>query len=171
MKHKACLTALLGLFATGALAVDLNTDALKAMQQEGLDIVEQAKSWQSFELDVGEGGQCLQIAGPPNKVGANIVLRNCNKNAKNQQWTFDEDSRLVSHGDTCIGVAGNAGKPGANVVTQECSGQNHQKWRLDAQNRLHNELKKCLQAAGKPGEPSGNVISQNCGGSPNQVWK
>lgn len=171
MKHMALFSSLLALAAAGALAVDLNTDALKTMQKQGQEIVERAKDWQSFELDAGEGSKCLQIAGPPDKVGANVVLRKCNQNASNQQWTFDGESRLVSHGDTCIGVGGNANKPGANVVNQECGGDKSQRWQLDGQNRLHNELNKCLQATGKPGKPAGNVISQNCNGSPNQVWK
>ncbi len=170
MKHTLGLSVFFLLAGTAAQAIDLNTDALKTMQQQGHEIVEKAESqdWRSFRL---EGGQCLQIAGAVDKVGANVVLRDCNASAKVQQFSFDDQGRLVSHGGTCLGVGGDANQPGANALMQKCGGQNFQKWRLDPQSRLHNQLNKCLHAAGAPGQPTGNVISQNCSANANQVWK
>ncbi|MFV8816975.1 ricin-type beta-trefoil lectin domain protein [Haliea sp. E17] len=170
MKLTVCLSSLFVFVASGAMAIDLNTDALKTMQQQGQEIVAQAQQaqWRSFALD---GDMCLQMAGTPDKVGASMVVRKCNASAKNQQFSFDDQGRLATQGGVCVGVAGDASKPGANALTQACGGQAFQKWRIDEAGRLHNNANKCLLAVGKPGEPTGNVVSSNCNASPNQVWK
>jgi hypothetical protein len=168
MKYAYICAGLLAAYLPQAGAVDLNTDALKKMQQEGHKIVEESKQWRSFSL---HNGQCLQVGGPPDKVGANLVIRDCNPKANSQKWRFDEQGRLTSFGGTCVGVAGDATKPGANAVMQACGGAKFQSWKHDGKQRLVNGLDNCLQAAGKADAPSGNVVTANCSGSPNQVWK
>ncbi|MEE4144306.1 MAG: RICIN domain-containing protein [Halieaceae bacterium] len=163
MKYAYISAALLAAYLPNASAVDLNTDALKTMQQEGHKIVEASKNWRSFTL---HNGQCLQVGGAPDKVGANLVIRDCNPKANSQKWQFDDKGRLASFGGTCVGVAGDA-----NALMQACSGEKSQQWKHDGKQRLVNGLKQCLQAAGKADAPSGNVVTATCSGSPNQVWK
>lgn len=168
MKHAYFCAGLLAAYLPHATAVDLNTDALKTMQQQGHKIVEESRDWRSFSL---ANGQCLQVGGPTDKVGAKLLLRKCNARSDNQKFRFDEQGRLASVGGTCVGVAGDANKPGANAVMQACGGASFQGWKQDGNKRLVNGLGKCLQAAGKPEEPNGNVITNNCNQAANQVWK
>lgn len=168
MKYASLGAALLALSTPFAGAVELNTDTLKTMQEQGHEIVAQEEAYRSFRAS---GDRCMQIAGPTDKVGANLGLSSCKADAKNQELRFDEKSRLVSRGGTCVGVAGDPAKQGANVVMQECSGDKTQTWKLDGDNRLSNGMNKCLQARGKPDSGKGNVVSANCGKAANLVWE
>ena len=152
----------LGLWISAANAVDLNTDALKKMQQEGHKIVEEQGALLTLRL---ANGNCLAAAGKPGQVGANLVVQKCDDNASAQKWQFDQQGRLVSHGGTCVGIAGNASKHGSNAQLQECAGNPQQKWSHDKQGRLAGHKGLCLQATG------GNVMAANCGKSPSQKWR
>ena len=153
---------ILGLWVGSAGAVDLNTDALKKMQQEGHKIVEEERGKRMFRL---ANGNCLAAGGTPGQAGASVVAQKCNDKANPQKWSFDDNGRLVSHGGTCVATAGNATKPGTNAVLQKCAGNAQQKWSLDKQNRLAGRAGLCLQANGS------NVVAAACSGANNQKWR
>ncbi|TGD73307.1 hypothetical protein E4634_09725 [Mangrovimicrobium sediminis] len=172
MKHATLATLAFAVSVTvsapAALAVDLNTTALKTMQQQGHQLLEEAQDWRHFEL---KSKRCMQIAGGVSAVGANLVFRPCNATAQTQEFRFDDKGRLVSRGDTCVGVQGNALKLGASAIMQACDDSKAQQWELDDKNRLVNKDERCLQATGKPEQKQGNMILTKCSGSPNQVWE
>jgi hypothetical protein len=161
-KHGFIAAGILGLCMGTAHAVDLNTDALKKMQEEGDKIIAQEKGFQMLRL---ANGNCLTAGGKPGQAGANVVVQKCNDKANLQKWSFDDQGRLVSHGGTCVGTAGNATKPGTNAVLQNCAGNPQQKWALDKQGRVAGRSGLCLQANG------GNVVAAACSGAANQKWQ
>ncbi len=161
-KHGFIAAGILGLCLGNAHAVDLNTDALKKMQQEGHKILEEEQGARMLRID---DGNCLAAGGKPGQVGASVVTQKCNDKANPQKWSFDDQGRLVSHGGTCVATAGNATKPGTNAVLQKCAGNAQQKWSLDKQNRLAGRSGLCLQANGN------NVVAAACSGAKNQKWR
>ena len=167
MKHAYLIAALTAVYLTGAGAVEFNTDALKAMQEEGHKIVEESKGLRAFKLPTGK---CLHVAGDVAKPGANLVIQNCNPNLNNQKWRFDDQGRLVNQGGKCVGMAGDPSKPAANALMQNCVAAKAQQWKQDGKKRLVNGLNKCLHAVGDAKTPGGNVAVVNCNASPNQVW-
>ncbi len=163
LKKLGFITAgVLGLCMGTANAVDLNTDALKKMQEEGHKIIEEETGARMLRL---ENGNCLAAGGKPGQQGANVVAQKCNDKANPQKWSFDDQGRLVSHGGTCVATAGNATAPGTNAVLQKCAGNAQQKWSLDKQNRIAGRAGLCLQANG------GNVVAAACSNSSNQKWR
>jgi hypothetical protein len=159
MKQTYLVVGFLALCAANAAAIDLNTDAMKKMQQEGHKIIEEEEKRQqgqrAFKLP---NGQCLQAA------GANVVHRKCNGNAGNQKWRLDGKGQLIGHDSNCVGAAGGGKQPGANVVLQKCNGSAGQKWKLDGAKRLANQHGMCLQPNGN------NVVTAVCSNAPIQKW-
>ena len=155
MKQTYLLAGLLGLCATGATAIELNTDAMKKMQAEGHKIVEQQQGARLLKLP---NGQCLQAA------GANVVGAKCNGKASNQKWHFDDKGRLANQEGGCVSAQGGGNKPGANAIIQPCSGAGAQKWKLDGAKRLVNGQGMCLQANGN------KVVTAQCSKNANQKW-
>ncbi len=156
MKYTRLLAVTLAVAAGSAYAIDLNTDALKKMQNEGNRILEEEKAAKSANSDLSfkQGNQCLQMA------GANVVRRQCNDKAKNQKWNFDDQGRLVGAGGTCVSIAAN----GSKAVLQKCSGAAVQKWQLDGSKRLKNANNQCLESKG------GQVMAADCGNDATQKW-
>ncbi|GAB3282567.1 RICIN domain-containing protein [Parahaliea aestuarii] len=161
MKYRFLIPGLLALCTAGAYAIDLNTDALKKMQEEGHKIVEDEGKFRTFALP---NGQCMQAAGDPSKAGVNVVMRKCEGGANNQKWQINGQHHLQSHGAMCVAVGGQAQKPGSNVVLKACGGSKDQKWSLDGQGRLKNGFDHCLQAN------NGNVVTATCSNSPQQKF-
>lgn len=172
MKYRTLWVGLLGLWVAGAAAIELNTEAMKKMQEEGHKRLEEHQALRTFKL---AGGQCLQAAGNPGKAGVKLVSRKCNDKANNQKWQLDNKGRLASYGDTCVGLAGSdkegnkennkANKEAAaNAVLQPCDGSKDQKWSLDGANRLRNPQGLCLEAQG------GSIKAAKCGDSAQQKW-
>lgn len=173
MKHTYLLAGLLAVYLPGALAVDFNPEALKAMQDKGKQIVQEAKAAEETKAMrpfVLPGGKCLHVAGNPTKPGANLVIQNCNPEVVRQKWRFDEQGRLVNPAGLCVGVQGDPNKPGANAILQNCGPQAFQRWTRDDKNRMKNNRNKCLHAVGNANTPGGNVVTTNCNKAPNQVW-
>jgi len=162
MKHGIFAAGVLGLWIGTAGAIDLNTDALKKMQQEGHAILEEEQGFRSFRAG---NGACLAAAGKPGQAGANLVVQQCNGKANQQMWKFDHQGRLASHGGTCVGIAGNKDAAVSNVVLQNCAGNPHQKWSLDKSKRLAGNAGLCLQVNGN------NVVAASCGNGGNQKWQ
>ncbi len=156
MKLRYAAAVSISIYAAGAMAVELNTDAMKKMQQEGHKILEEEKGQRTFALP---NGNCLQAA------GGNVASAKCNDKAANQKWRLDDTGRLVSHdGAKCASVAGDGKKPGSNAVLQKCSGDARQKWKLDGAKRLTNQKGLCLQANGN------NVVAAKCSKAATQKW-
>ncbi len=155
MKQTYLLAGFLCLYATGAAAIELNTDAMKKMQAEGHKIVEEQQGARLLKLP---NGQCLQAAG-----GA-VVTSKCNNKASNQKWHFDDNERLVNQEGNCVSAEGGGKNAGEKAILQQCSGSGAQKWKLDGAKRLVNQHGMCLQPQG------GNVVTAQCSNAANQKW-
>jgi hypothetical protein len=151
MKQLFLLTALAVLPWASANAVDFNKDALKAMQQEGHKIVEEANAGKPFKFR----NLCLDTA------GAGLVVRACKEDAATQKWRFDDQSRLVADNGKCV----------AGAQLQNCGPGNVQKWTHDNSKRLSNAAKQCLQVQGDAPKAGAKVVAVACSDSPNQVWQ
>lgn len=162
MKYSYLLAAVLALGAAGASAVELNTEALKKMQKEGLERLEEQQGARTFGLS---NGQCLNVAGAPDKAGTNVKMAKCNAEAKTQQWRFDDKGRLQSAGGLCLTVAG-AQQALNNALLKTCQGGKNQQWQLDDAGRLVNGLgQQCLQGT------RGNAMTAACNQAGNQKWQ
>ncbi len=160
MKQTILAAALFGAFATTAQAVDMNTDALKRMQQEGHKIADEAKAGKLIKAN---NGNCLATQGKPGTNGANLVTQKCNNKAKQHRWSFDGQGRLVNDGGLCVEVAGN--KAGGAAQMSNCKGNAQQKWAMDGQKRLKGRNNLCLQVNGN------KVVTADCAGGGNQKWR
>jgi Ricin-type beta-trefoil lectin domain len=161
MKYTTLFAAIFGCWVAGVAAVELNTDAMKKMQEEGNKILEEE---QAFAPLVLSNGRCLQGAGAPGTPDVNVVVRECNAKARNQKWQFDAQGRLAGPEGTCVGVAGK-GAPGDNAVMKACAAGKDQKWARDDKNRLANGQGLCLQVQ------NGNIIAATCNDKNNQRWR
>jgi hypothetical protein len=152
MKQIFLLPALAAMLATGAQAVDLNTDALKTMQQEGHRIVEESEGGRAYKA---ANGFCLDVA------GGGLVVHKCKDGSKTQKWTMDGQSRLVAHDGRCVG--------GAQLA--KCAAGPAQKWKHDGKKRLANHNKQCLQVQGNKPKGGAKVVAAACNKAAAQVWK
>lgn len=152
MKQYSLFIAFLLVITPMVHAVDLNTEALKSMQQEGHKIVDEAQDRKTYK---SAGGHCLDVA------GSGLVVKKCNAKAKTQQWLMDSKARLVAHDGRCV----------AGALLQKCGSGKSQKWKLDGQKRLANNAKQCLQAQGNPPKPGAKVVVATCGKASNQAWR
>lgn len=152
MKPISLLAATLAASVSVANAVDLNKDALKSMQQEGLKIVEESQEGRNYKTG---NGLCLDFA------GAALLVKPCNNNAT-QKWHFDDNGRLVTSDKRCVAGA---------AQLQQCGTLDGQKWKLDAQKRLANGFNKCLQVQANPPTAGAKVVAAICNNGANQVWK
>jgi hypothetical protein len=152
MKQVFLLVLATALLATGAQAVEFNTDALKSMQEEGHRIVEESQGGRPFKA---ANNFCLDVA------GAGMVIRKCKAESKTQKWVTDGQSRLVAHDGRCV--------DGARLV--KCGGAKSQKWKHDGMKRLANNNKQCLQVQGSPLKGGAKIVAVACRDkTPNQVW-
>ena len=167
MKPGYIAALLLAVSATAALAVDFNTDALKAMQEEGHNIVDQEKGLRAFKL---KSDLCLHAA-KPDKAGSKLQVAKCKAKSNNQKWQFDDKGRLATRGGVCLGVGGDAKEAGAKAALQKCGGAKHQRWKMDDKSRLVNDLGMCLQAAKKGTKAGAGLESRPCNKSDAQKWQ
>jgi hypothetical protein len=153
MKQVFLVTALLAATATGAQAVEFNTDALKSMQEEGHKIVEEAQAGRAYKA---AGDLCLDIA------GNGLVVRKCNAKARSQQWSMDGQGRLVAHDGRCV----------AGPQLAKCGAAKAQKWKHDGKQRLANQNNACLQVQSNPPQAGTRVVVAGCRDkAAAQVWK
>jgi len=153
MKQALLLAGLIAACVPTVQAVDLNKDAMKAMQQEGHQIIAESEGGNGRVYKTANG-LCLDLAN-----GA-LVVRKCNEKTNNQKWRFDDKNRLVAHNGKCV--------EGAQL--KKCGGAAPQKWKLDGKKRLANN-KLCLQTKGNPPKGGSKVTTATCGKAANQVWK
>ena len=151
MKQLFFCAALAAIPWTSTNAVDFNTDALKAMQQEGHKIVEVTNAGTPLKIR----NLCLDTA------GAGLVVRVCKEDAASQKWLFDDQGRLVAHDGKCV----------AGAKLQNCGPGDVQKWTQDNSKRLANAAGKCLQVQGDAPKAGAKVVAGACSDSPNQVWQ
>ena len=152
MKQAFLLAGLIAACVPAVQAVDLNKDAMKAMQQEGHQIIAESEGGRAYKT---ANGLCLDLAN-----GA-LVVRKCNAKNNNQKWRFDDKNRLVAHNGKCV----------EGVQLKKCGGAASQKWKLDGKKRLANNGKLCLQTEGNPPKGGAKVTTATCGKKVNQVWK
>ena len=145
----AVATLMVAIGAT-AHAQTFNKDALKEMQQQGHDIVEQAEA-KRFQ---GANNLCLD------SVDGGLVVKACS-DADSQKWRMDDQSHLVAHSGKCVA--------GANLA--ECGTSNPQTWKYDPNKRLANANQRCLQIEGDAPTAGAKVITAPCSEVPSQVWQ
>ena len=154
MKQALLLVGLIAAGVPAVQAVDLNKDAMKAMQQEGHKIIAESEGGNGRAYKTSNG-LCLDLAN-----GA-LVVRKCNAKTKNQQWRFDDKNRLVADNGQCV--------EGARL--KKCGAATSQIWKLDGKKRLANNSRLCLQTEGNPPKGGAKVTTASCGKTANQVWK
>ena len=152
MKQVFLLAGLLAACISTAQAVDLNKDAMKAMQQEGHKIVADSQGGRAFKTS---NGLCLEVA------GGGLAVKKCNGKTNNQKWRFDDKKRLVAHNGKCV--------DGSSL--KKCGGAASQKWKHDGKKRLANNAKQCLQTQGSPAKGGSKVTAAGCNKAAGQVWK
>jgi hypothetical protein len=167
MKTVSIALAIAGICASAAFAVDFNKDALKKMQEEGHNIVDQEQGLRALRL---ASNLCLHAA-KPDKAGSKLQVAKCKPKSDNQKWQFDDKGRLATKGGVCLGIGGEAQKAGATAELQKCGGAKHQRWTLNDKGHLVNELGNCLQAAGQGTKAGAKLESRPCGKSPAQTWE
>jgi len=152
MKPVVIFSAFLLAASPFAGAVDLNKDAMKAMQQQGQNIVDEAADGRQYRA---AGGLCLD-----SKKGA-LVVNKCSDKADSQKWKMDDKKRLLAHNKQCV----------ADTKLAKCGSGKNQKWKLDDKMRLVNETKKCLEVPGKSAKAGTLVVTATCSKAKGQVWK
>ena len=153
MKQVFLFAAMVVFTATGAQAVEFNTDALKSMQEEGHKIVEEAQAGRAYRA---AGGLCLDIA------GNGLVVRKCNAKSRTQQWSTDGQGRLVANDGRCV----------AGPQLAACGAAKAQKWKHDGKQRLANQNNMCLQVQSSPPQAGTRVVVAGCKDkAAAQVWR
>ena len=152
MKPAVIFSALLLAISPLAGAVDLNKDAMQAMQQQGQNIVDESQDGRWYRA---AGGLCLDVK---NSV---LVVNKCNEKADMQKWKMDDKSRLVAHSGQCV----------ASTALTKCGSEKNQKWQLDETMRLVNQTNQCLEVPGKSAKAGTPVVTAACSSSKGQVWK
>lgn len=150
MIQRLAAAALLASIGASAHALQFNKDALKAMQEAGHKIVEEADGATTFK---GRGDFCLDTA------GTGLVVRTCS-DAASQRWRFDDQSRLVAHTKQCV----------AGASLRECAAGDAQVWAHDDEKRLANRAGQCLEIQGTP-RSGAKVVTAACSDAPGQVWR
>ena len=145
----AVATLMVAIGAT-AHAQTFNKDALKEMQQQGHDIVEQAGA-RRFQ---GPSNLCLD------SVDNALVVTTCSE-AETQVWRIDEQKHLVAHTEQCV----------AGAVLAECGTGNPQIWTYDEKKRLANANLRCLQIEGTAPIAGAKVVTAPCSDAANQIWQ
>ncbi|MEP4486748.1 MAG: RICIN domain-containing protein [Halioglobus sp.] len=152
MKPVVLVSTLLLAVAPLAGAVDLNKDAMKAMQQQGQNIVDESKDGRHYRA---ANGTCLD-----SKKSA-LVVNKCNDKTTSQKWKIDDKGRLLAHNGQCV----------AGIKLAKCGSAKNQKWKLDDKMRLVNQSKQCLEVPGKSPKAGTAVKTASCSKSKGQVWK
>ena len=142
------LAAALG---TAAHSTEFNKDALKTMQQQGHDIVEESEGARQFRA---QGDFCLDAS------DNGLVVKACS-DAASQKWRINDQSHLVASSGQCVA--------GASLV--DCAAGNPQSWTHDDAKRLVNAAGQCLQVQGNAPRAGANVITAPCGNATVQVWQ
>jgi len=152
MKPVVIFSTFLLIASPFASAVDLNKDAMKAMQQQGQNIVDESKDGRHYRA---AGGTCLD-----SKKDA-LVVNKCNDKTNSQKWKIDGKGRLLAHNGKCV----------AGTKLAKCGSAKNQKWKQDDKMRLVNKSKQCLEVTGKSPKAGTPVKTAACSKSKGQVWK
>lgn len=152
MKPVVIFSAVLLATSPFAGAVDLNKDAMKAMQQQGQNIVDEAQGGRQYRA---AGGLCLDIK------KETLVVNKCSDKAESQKWKMDDKNRLLAHNGQCV----------ADTKLAKCGSGKNQKWKQDDKMRLVNQSKQCLEVPGKSAKNGTLVVTAGCSKSKGQVWK
>jgi hypothetical protein len=155
---------LLAAILAGGAAAQFNTDAMKKMQKEGLERLEEKKEAEAVKpAATGEAAAARRAY----RFGDNLCLdargvlsvEPCNGKIAAQQWALDASRHLVAHDGRCLA--------GASLV--KCGQARFQLWTYDERGRLRNDAGQCLQPrSGKAGAP---VLVAACSDAPAQLWK
>jgi len=155
---------LLAALLAGGAAAQFNTDAMKKMQKEGLERLEEEKASATAKpAAAGKAAAARRAYRTGNKLcldarGA-LSVEPCNGKAASQQWALDAKRHLVAHNGRCLA--------GASLV--KCGQGKFQLWTYDKRGRLRNDAGQCLQPNNaKAGAP---VSAAACSNAPAQVWQ
>lgn len=150
MIQRFAVAALVAAVGASAQATEFNKDALKAMQQQGHQIVEESES-RRFKA---QGDLCLDTS------DEGLLVKTCS-DADSQKWRLDDQQRLIAHSGQCV----------AGAKVRECGDENAQKWTLDDEKRLANANQRCLQVQGGAPQSGAKVITAPCGDVVAQIWQ
>jgi len=161
--YYSLLAGLLAALLAGGAAAQFNNDAMKKMQKEGLERLEEQKAAGTAKPAGGKAaparrafrsgkGLCLDARGA-------LSVEPCSGKAASQQWALDADRRLVAHDGRCLA--------GASLV--KCGQGRFQQWVYDKRGRLRNDAGQCLQPTStKAGAP---VSAAACSEAAAQQWR
>lgn len=158
MKKIIVLALVLSGATSAALAVKFNPEAMKAMQQEGNKIADQALKLRPYRLPTG---QCLHAGGDLKTFPANVIALNCN-GTPNQNWRFDTAGKFLNQSGRCLEVAEKQ-----NVRIAACADVPRFKWKPGTDGRVSHASGLCLTA----NIQTSNVVVTPCKGGANQQWR
>lgn len=151
MIQRFAAVTLVAALGTSAHATQFNKEALKTMQEEGHEIVEESEGARQFQA---QGNFCLDTS------AKGLVVRACSE-AASQKWRFDDASHLVAHSGQCV----------AGATLADCSAGNVQSWTYDDAKRLVNGAGQCLQVKGSAPKAGARVVTAPCSDAASQVWQ
>jgi hypothetical protein len=154
--------ALLATLALPAQAEKFNPDAMKAMQEKGIQVAGDAAGLAPLKAL----GLCLSGQNDKAKTGSPVSAGEC-KDKGFQRWTLDAEGRLANGTGLCLGLGGSPDQAGAKAQLVACDGA--PTWERDDQGRIRSSGGKCLEAAGKG--KNLEVKLSECGDAEGQRWK
>uniref|UniRef100_A0A3Q3FGJ9 Polypeptide N-acetylgalactosaminyltransferase n=1 Tax=Labrus bergylta TaxID=56723 RepID=A0A3Q3FGJ9_9LABR len=115
-------------------------------------------------------GRCLVAQGRASQKGGVVVLRPCDPQDPEQDWSFDEEGQLVLAGLLCLDVSEVRTFDPPRLMKCHGSGGSQQ-WILGKSNRLYQvSVGQCLAVA-QPIGPKGYVSMAICDASEAQQWQ
>ncbi|KAM6970829.1 LOW QUALITY PROTEIN: polypeptide N-acetylgalactosaminyltransferase 11 [Tautogolabrus adspersus] len=115
-------------------------------------------------------GRCLVAQGRASQKGGVVVLRPCDPQEPEQDWSFDEEGQLVLAGLLCLDVSEVRTFDPPRLMKCHGSGGSQQ-WILGKSNRLYQvSVGQCLDVA-QPIGPKGYVSMAICDASEAQQWQ
>ncbi|KAM6953438.1 polypeptide N-acetylgalactosaminyltransferase 11 [Aplochiton taeniatus] len=114
--------------------------------------------------------RCLVAQGRVSQKGGAVVIRPCNHNDPEQEWSYDEDHELVLGGLLCLDMSEIRSTDPPRLMKCHGSGGSQQ-WTLGKSNRLYQvSVGQCLSVV-EPMSPKGYVAMAICDGSHAQQWQ
>lgn len=114
--------------------------------------------------------RCLVAQGRPSQKGGAVVVRPCNANDPEQEWSYDEEHQLVLGGLLCLDMSEIRSTDPPRMMKCHGSGGSQQ-WTLGKSNRLYQvSVGQCLSVV-EPIGPKGHVAMAICDGSHAQQWQ
>ncbi|HET9646431.1 MAG TPA: RICIN domain-containing protein [Burkholderiaceae bacterium] len=122
-------------------------------------------------------GQCMDVSGASQTVGANVIQWAC-ASSSNQQWQAATAGGYTTfkaaHSGQCLDVSGASTQPGAAAIQWSCTGSANQQFTMRAQGAgfalvaRHSGL--CLGLENNATAQGTRITQQTCNGAATQTW-